>query len=68
MRALSSESPLTTTFTVEYKIGLKHPITPRRYHAKKLDAVSLLSPHNLSKKKGGGYSVRLTEGPWVCPR
>lgn len=36
MRARSSESSLTIVFTVEYKIGLAQPGTPRRYHATNL--------------------------------
>jgi hypothetical protein len=34
--ALSSESPLTIVFTVEYRIGLTHPERPKKYHAANL--------------------------------
>ncbi|KAL7619488.1 hypothetical protein AAE478_010027 [Parahypoxylon ruwenzoriense] len=36
MSALSSESPFTIVLTVEYRIGLRHPDTPKRYHATNL--------------------------------
>lgn len=34
--ARSSESSLTMELTVEYRIGLAQPDTPKRYHAKNL--------------------------------
>lgn len=36
INALSSESSLTIVFTVEYKMGLRQPETPKRYHATNL--------------------------------
>lgn len=36
INALSSESSLTTVLTVEYKIGLAQPDTPKKYQATNL--------------------------------
>lgn len=41
IRARSSESSFTMVLTVEYKIGLRHPEIPKRYHAKNLDGVDV---------------------------
>ena len=43
MSARSSESSLTMVFTVEYKMGLAHPETPKRYQAKNLQLLEYIS-------------------------
>lgn len=47
MSARSSESSFTIVFTVEYKMGLAHPETPKRYQAKNLKDVRIYQPFNI---------------------
>jgi hypothetical protein len=46
IRARSSESFLTIVLIVEYKIGLRHPAAPRKYHATNLKKSAKSSPGN----------------------
>jgi hypothetical protein len=46
IRARSSESSLTIVLIVEYKMGLRHPAAPRKYHAINLKKSAKSSPGN----------------------